>query len=149
MPKMLLAIVCVPVVLGGLSFLFSVTIILVLSCRVVNRRLGLTSARNREQQTNSSSTNVKKDSAAGALSVTSGSIKPPKGYAESLCSWYLTSGELRISQAGLSRILVGLLSYTVLLSLASALSTFMVPKDFEGAYSEYAKGTEATCRFQR
>lgn len=61
---------------------------------------------------------------------------------------YLVSAKLKIFQAGLSRILIGLLAYNVLLSLALALSTFMVPSDFEGPYSEYSKGTEATCSFQ-
>lgn len=61
---------------------------------------------------------------------------------------YLVSAKLKIFQAGLSRILIGLMAYNMLLSLALGLSTFMVPSDFEGPYSEYAKGTEATCSFQ-
>ena len=143
---LLLAIVSVPVVLGGLSFLFCATIILAIAlscCRAVGP-LGISSSK----RETSSRSNVQIGLAVGGV-LSVGSIKPPKGYAhESPCSWYVTSGELRIFQAGISRILVGLLAYTVLLSLALALSTFMVPTDFEGAYSEYARGTEATCRFQ-
>lgn len=142
---LILAIVCVPAVLGGLSFLFSAKIILAIAlscCRVVVPRLVETSS-----TINHSHAQI--GSAAGVLSVGSGSIKPPKGYAHEFpCSWYLTSKELRIFQTGLSRILIGLLAYVALLSLALALSTFMVPSDFEGAYSEYSKGTTETCRFQ-
>lgn len=143
---MILAIVGINAVLGGLSFLFFSAIIFALVCRVV-RKTGTTAGTittTRQHLTTNSNVTGRRDPAAGALSLAS----PNTSHQACLCSWYLTSGELSIFQSGLNRILMGLLAYNVLLSLALALSTFMVPSEFEGPYSEYSKGTPETCRFQ-
>ena len=144
---MILAIVGVNAVLGGLSFLFiSAIIFALLACRVVRKTgtaagtITRTTRHDLVSATNSKVTG-RRDPAAGANPNTT-------SFQERLCSWYLTSGELSIFQTGLSRILIGLLAYNVLLSLAVALSTFMVPSEFEGPYSEYSKGIAVTCRFQ-
>lgn len=143
----MLAIVCVPVVLGGLSFLFSAIFL----CRVVVVAFfGGTSRTKRDDET---TTNLLRRKRGDRNSHPAGN--PNNWQRDSAVSahydcfsWYLTSEGLKIFQGGLSRVLIGLLVYNVLLSLALGLSTFMVPRDFDGPYSKYAKGTEATCSFQ-
>ncbi|GFH56193.1 predicted protein [Chaetoceros tenuissimus] len=147
----MLAIVFVPVVLGGLSFLFS-AIFLALVCRVVVVASSGGSSRTKRDDDETTTNLVLRrrgDRTSRHAGNTNNWQRNSAASAHYDClSWYLTSEGLKIFQGGLSRVLIGLLAYNVLLSLALGLSTFMVPSDFDGPYSKYAKGTEATCSFQ-